>query len=325
MTVWVVKGGKYGEYEETFLSESLVGIDFSLSQSANSFASREALQESAESKNAADQVWRFVHDIRVGDMMVLPRKRPKVVHVGTVSGEYQYREDLPASHVRPVQWGSAEVPRSNFDQDLLNSMGSLATVSRVLAADAEARIARIAEGYLNPNDNDADMRSAPASEDAEERVDLEEASRDQIVERIRERFSGVRLEHFVAAILHASGYHVLVTRTGPDGGIDVLTGQGDMGFDHPRICVQVKSGRSDVDLPDYDRLLGSIGSFGADHGLLVSLGGFTRAVRNKNESSFFQIRLWGATELVEKFIETYKRLPEDIRDEVPLKAISILA
>lgn len=325
MTVWVVRAGRYGEYEETCLSQRLVCIDFNLGRSATNFQSKESLQEHAESKNAADQVWRFVHEIQAGDLMVLPRKNPKVVHVGRVSGEYQFRNDLSAPHVRPVNWGPAEVPRANFDRDLLNSMGSLLTVFRVSTTNAEERISRIVEAYLNPSDP-ADAEPTPQeSEDAEERVDLEEASHDRIVERIRERFSGVRLENFVAEILRASGYRALVTRQGPDGGIDVLAGQGDMGFDHPKICVQVKSGRSAIDLPDYNRLLGNIRSFGADYGLLVSLGDFTRSVRNENERSFFQIRLWAANDLVEKLFETYDRLPDDIRGEIPLRTIKILA
>ena len=147
---------------------------------------------------------------------------------------------------------------------------------------------------------------------------------DRIVERIRQRFSGIGLEYLVAEILRASGYRALETRPGPDGGIDIVAGRGDMGFDHPRICVQVKSGRNAVDLRDYNRLQGNIGSFGADHGLLVSLGDFTRPVRNENERSFFQIRLWGPNDLVEKLLETYDYLPDDIRSEIPLRNRRIL-
>ncbi len=325
MTVWVVRGGSRGEYEETFLSQRLVGVDFALGQSAADFRNKDALQEHSESKSAADQVWRFVHDIHVGDLMVLPRKNPKVVHVGRVAGEYQFRNDLSAPHVRPVDWEQAEVPRANFDRDLLNSMGSLSTVFTLRAPDAEERISRIVEAYLHPSDLAGAEPTPQESDDAEERVDLEEASHDRIVERIRERYSRTRLEYFVAEILRASGYHTLVTRQGPDGGIDVLAGQGDMGFDPPKICVQVKSGRSAIGLPDYTSLLGNIERFGADYGLLVSLGDFTREVRKANEGSFFRIRLWAANDLVVKLLETYDRLPDDIRDEIPLRTIKILA
>ena len=324
MTVWVVRAGKRGEYEETFVSQSLAGIDFGVGQSAASFDSRESLRDHMPTRNAADQVWSFVHDIRVGDMIVLPRKRPRVITVGRMSGDYQYRDDLESPHVRPVDWEAQDVPRSHFDQDLLNSMGGLATVFRVLASDAESRIESICAKHLGQDVTAADEPLPPVNGEAEFKVDLEEQIIDRIIERIRQRFSGTRLEYLVAEILRASGYRALETRQGPDGGIDVVAGQGDMGFGHPRLCVQVKSGRNAVDLADYNRLQGNIGSFGADHGLLVSLGDFTRPVRNENERSFFQIRLWGPNDLVEKLLETYDDLPDDIRSEIPLRNRRIL-
>ena len=97
-----------------------------------------------------------------------------------------------------------------------------------------------------------------------------------------------------------------------------------MGFADPQLYVRVKSGRNSVDLAGYNRLQGSIGAFGAQHGLLVSLGDFTRAVRNENERSFFQIRLWGPNDLVEKVLETYDNLSPDIQGEIPLRNRSVL-
>ena len=324
MTVWVVRAGRRGEYEETFFSEKLACIDFAVGQSAADFDSRESLREHMPTRNSADQVWSFIHEIHIGDMIVLPRKSPRVINVGRVSGEYQHRNDLEAPHVRPVDWEAQDVPRSDFDQDLLNSMGGLATVFRVRASDAESRIASVSAKHL-------DRSVAVDAEDAillggdtEFKADLEEQINDRIIERIRQRFPRTRLEYLVAEILRASGYSVLETRPGPDGGIDVVAGQGDMGFGHPRLCVQVKSGRNPIDLPDYNRLQGNIGSFGADHGLLVSLSDFTRPVRNENERSFFQIRLWGPNDLVERLLEAYDDLPDDIRSEIPLRNRRIL-
>ena len=306
------------------MSQGLVAIHFGLAQSAADFHSRESLREQMATRSSADQVWSFIHDIRVGDMIVLPRKRPRVINVGRVSGNYQYRSDLEARHVRSVNWEAQDIPRPDFDQDLLNSMGGLSTVFRVRADDAERRIDNIAAKHLGRDVATDPGPVLPANEDDEFRVDLEEQINDRIIARIREKFSGARLEYLIAEILRASGYHALETRPGPDGGIDVVAGQGDMGFGHPRLCVQVKSGRNAVDLPDYNRLQGNIGSFGGDHGLLVSLGGFTRPVRNENERSFFQIRLWGPDDLARELLETYDHLPDDIRREIPLRNRRIL-
>ena len=153
---------------------------------------------------------------------------------------------------------------------------------------------------------------------------LSEQITDRILERIRERFSGGRLGYLVASVLRASGYHAVETGQGAEGGVDVVAGSGDMGFGGPRLCVQVKSGGSPVDLPDYIRLRDSIGSYGADHGLLVSLGGFTGAVRKENERSFFQIRLWGPFDLADRLLGVYDALPGDIRGDVPLENLKVL-
>jgi restriction system protein len=231
---------------------------------------------------------------------------------------------MEAQHVRPVDWIAQDIPRTVFGPDLLNSLGGLATVFRIRAPDAESRIQHIADQHSAGIAAGDTETTATTSDDGEFKVDLEEQITDRIIERIRQRFSGTRLEHLVAEILKASGYHATETRQGPDGGIDVVAGQGDMGFGHPRLCVQVKSGRSAVDLADYNRLQGNIGSYGADHGLLVSLGDFTRTVRNENERSFFQIRLWGPSDLVDKLVETYDSLPEYIQSEIPLRNRRIL-
>ena len=40
--------------------------------------------------------------------------------------------------------------------------------------------------------------------------------------------------------------------------------------------------------------------------------------------TFFQIRLWGPSDLVDKLVETYDSLPEYIQSEIPLRNRRIL-
>ena len=65
-------------------------------------------------------------------------------------------------------------------------------------------------------------------------------------------------------------------------------------FGEPRLCVQVKSGKAPIGLPEYNRLQGNIQGFGAQHGLLISLSDFTSVVRKENERSFFQMTMGSA-------------------------------
>ena len=341
MTVWVVRAGRRGEDAESVIAHGISAVDFNLPQSALDFATREALQEhlsnstyadesSQSAASAARQLWTFANEIQVGEFVVQPQRRPKrVISIGKVAGPYQFRPDQKRPHTRPVEWVATDIPRLAFDADLLEATGRRPTVFPVNAADAEARINQMVDRQSkNSESADAEHPVAPVEDltpaDFGEQSDLEEQIEDRIIERIRQKFPGVRLEYLVTNILQASGYNALQTRPGPDGGVDVVAGRGEMGFDQPRLCVQVKSGSGPVGVADYNRLQGNIQSYGADHGLLVSLGDFTKTVRNENERSFFKIRLWGPEEIAARLLETYDRLPDDIRQDVPLKNRRIL-
>ena len=344
MAIWTIKGGSSGEYESAFLEKGIVAIGFGLRRSVADFADRNALRDHVESRSGADQLWRFYSEVRAGDTIVLPCKRSREVAIGRITGPYAYRPELmdAAPHVRTVEWQVPDIPRSHFDRDLLNSIGSLLTLSQPGAPNAEVRIRQIANIYLeletppiSESKTDGDTTSAIALADAAagtesaEETDLDQEIKDRIIARLRRQYAGSPLEYLVASILESSGYHVLRTQEGPDGGIDVLAGKGDLGFGEPRLCVQVKGRTSPVNLQEYASLQGNIRSFGAEHGLLVSLGGFTKPVHDRNEQqSFFMIRLWGPDQLAQRLLENYDSLPEDIRvdfrSDVPLETARIL-
>ena len=111
------------------------------------------------------------------------------------------------------------------------------------------------------------------------------------------------------------------TEPGPDGGVDILAGAGPMGFDNPRICVQVKSSSSPADVTVFRSLQGSVQTFNAEQGLLVCWGGFNRKVIEEARRSFFTIRLWDSGDLLEAIIKNYDRFPDALQAELPLKRI----
>ena len=349
MSVWVVKGGRHGQHEDAFLAKGVVSIGFGVRRSIADFADREALREHAESRNGADQLWRFYQEVSAGDMVVLPRKRTSQIAIGQVSGPYAYQPEAVSQgvpHLRGVKWQVTDIPRAHFDRDLLNSFGSQLTLSQPGAPDAEGRIERIAGAYLGTAAPDAPLDAAPADtsypgigapvadddladDSSSDEMDPDREVIDRIIHRLRRQFAGTRLEYLVASILDASGYYVRQTRQGADGGIDVLAGKGDLGFDNPRLCVQVKGRTSPVSIDEYSSLQGNIDAFRAQHGLFVSLGGFTKPVHDRNEGqSFFQIRLWGPEELARRLIAHYAALPPDIRAEfrpdIPLGILQVL-
>jgi restriction system protein len=160
---------------------------------------------------------------------------------------------------------------------------------------------------------------AYGGDDAE--VDVEDLAKTQISEFISRRFAGHDMTRLVEAILKAEGYRTERADPGADGGVDILAGRGELGFGSPRLCVQVKSQQSPVDVAIFRSLQGSMQSFGAEQGLLVCWGGFRRSVLAEARASFFKVRLWDSGDLVDALTASYPRLPKDIQAELPLKQV----
>ena len=127
------------------------------------------------------------------------------------------------------------------------------------------------------------------------------------------------------AILKAQGYTTYRSPEGADGGVDILAGTGALGFGEPRLCVEVKSGETPIDRPTVDKLLGAVTKFGAQEGLFVSWSGFKTNVQKEMAPSFFKIRLWTQKELLEALFANYDRLDADIKAELPLKQVWMVA
>ena len=235
-----------------------------------------------------------------------------------MTGPYAYRRDLAsiAIHVRPVQW-EKEIPRTSFSQALLFSFGAFMTVCRIQKNNAEEIVNHLLEGKkpsapLGNSDGEAD----------EGGLDLEEISNDQIRSYIIQKFKGHGLPRLVAEVLKAQGYHVTVSPPGSDGGADIVAGMGPLGFDQPRIVVQVKSGDGPIDSNAVNALQGVIKNFQADHGLFVSWGGFKKSIGPKEKSKlFFDVRFWDADDLIREIQENYESFPKEIQADLPLKRI----
>lgn len=172
-------------------------------------------------------------------------------------------------HQRSVEWISDGTPRAVIDQDLY-SLGVFPTVWRIGRNDVERRIqALLAAPPTAVPDGARPVDSTTVIEPKEVTdviVDLGETGRDQIRRRLTERFKGYELARLVGELLKAEGFVCDVSPAGPDAGVDILAGQGRMGFDGATMAVQVKSGSTVVDAPTMRELKGVRGNFGAKRG-----------------------------------------------------------
>ncbi len=342
MSLWMVRAGRHGEYERRYLERHRIYLNWDgLTYNLADIDSMDALQDVLEDFypdagrktliHHAGQIWTFVKRMKVGDWVVTPSKHKPAIHVAKIIGDYRYDESEgdPWYHYREVEWLQTDIPRSNFDQDLLYSMGAFMAICQISRNNAEQRVNAMANaGWkstgvpIQASDSQEDEEVAQAEDSAS---DLEQVARDQIAKLIEARFKGHGMARLVESILEAQGCETFRSPEGADKGVDILAAPGQLGFGQPRICVQVKSGSSPLDRPTMDQLIGAMQNVNAEQGLLVSWGGFKSTVDRERANQFFRVRLWDQDDLIDQILESYDRLSDDIRAELPLKRIWTVA
>lgn len=329
MALWLVRAGRRGERENLALEKNLAVIGWEELPDLSDIEDREKLYELLEETypgekrktllNWQSQIWPFVKEMQEDDLVALPLKSRSVIVLGKVTGPYEFRSDLPLNtkHTRPVKWLN-QFSRSAFDQDLLYSLGASMTVCRIKRNNAEDRVRALLAG--KPMAKSPTISSDDTGE-WEAPPDLEQYARDQIRDYIARKFKGHELAQLVGDVLRAQGYKVQISPEGPDGGVDIFAGYGPMGFDSPRLVVQVKSGDAPVDVKVVRELKGVMESFGAERGLIVAWGGYKGSVPKEAARNFFKLRLWDADDLVNAVLDNYENLPDTLQAELPLKRI----
>lgn len=338
MSLWLIRAGKHGEYENDFLSQNKVFLAWDkLTTNLEKLKTRNDLAalmaanypESNPKRilNHVSQLWPFIKEMAVGDWFVLPSKSKPVIHVGEIRGAYTFEQKSkpPLFHSRDVKWIAKDVPRTMFDQDLLYSFGAFMTICKIQRNDAEQRVHDIFEKRIRGVKGGITLIEFPELPSEDTGEDLERLAKDQIAKYLSQKFTGHDLTRLVDAIFVAKGYQTYRSPEGPDMGADILAASGELGFGSPRICVQVKSGNFQVDRPTLDQLTGAMQRFKAEYGLMVSWAGFKSSVTKEEAKEFFRIKFWDQDSLIKELEDNYDKLDESIKVELPLKRIWTMA
>ncbi len=333
MAVWLIRAGKYGQDEAAALEKGVAIIGWQEMPNVSNVQSYEEMKEKHQeffpdnkaktNINNAAQLWAFLNKIQKGDIAVLPLKTRSGIALGKVVGNYEFKD---GRHIRKVDWVLEEVPRSAFGQDLLYSMGAFSTVCQIKRNDAETRFQAIIKGKKDPHLKPGSIKGPETSGEPEEDesfINLEEQAYDQIRNLIQAKFQGHDFAVLVEAVLNAQGYQTFRSPPGADGGVDILAGHGPMGFNAPRICVQVKSGgiQNDSAIRELD---GVMVQMNAEQGLFVSWDGYNKTAWDQVKHRFFRVRLWDGKRFLEQLLANYEKLPDAIQAELPLKRIWVL-
>lgn len=262
--------------------------------------------------NVAGQLYRFCHEVQVGDYVVFPSKSNREVNIGIVEGTYVYDQNHNEYvQTHKVNW-LKHFPRTYFSQGALYEIGSAMTFFMVK---------NYADEFLAALDKN--FKKAALSEDTEDESvgataeDIKESTRDFILKELSRQLKGYELEGFVANLLQAMGYRTIISPHGGDSGIDITAYKDEL---PPRILVQVKSQDGDIKETTIQSLKGAMRE--GDYGLFVTLSNYTKNAQKYLDNTPI-IRGINGTELVDLVLKYYESLSEKYRKLIPLEMVYI--
>ncbi|MCW3782501.1 restriction endonuclease [Defluviimonas salinarum] len=323
---WLIRLPKSAATEEAAIATGIVTFDAGVREDLSGHFEREEILDEVMRANPGEKLSRIeslagqlqllLNDAQPGDLAICPLRRSGQVGIGQFLPGYE--EDPDGRPARRLRWIRTDIPREAFLPDLIHSFGALQHVCELSRNDAARRIEEVLRNGRDPGPSGAARSVLP-----EDPNEIERLLRNRTLQRMGAVFAGHGLARLVAEILKAKGYRTRLSPPGPDGGVDILAGKGDLGMDD-RLVVQVKSGDIVSDSATLQQLEGAMRATKASRGLLVSWGGFARPVLARHAELWFEIRLWGAEDVLEAFLETRDRLPADIRDGLPMRQVWLL-
>ena len=319
-TVW----GIHTQDDHLFLNGNVIAIGWGEFGDLNQIEpTREAFKKHYEETypnvkkgsiaTSAGMLFRFAHEVQIGDYVVFPSKSNREINIGIIEGDYMYQPDsVEYVQQRSVKW-LKHLPRTFFSQGALYEVGSALSFFVVKT---------YADEYIAALDKNFKQKTAIASDEDDETVaatadDIIETTKDFILKELSKHLKGYDLEEFVADLLSAMGYRTTVSKHGGDNGIDITAYKDEL---PPRILVQVKSQDGDIKESTIQSLKGAMRE--GDYGLFVTLSNYTKNAQNYLESTPI-IRGINGTELVDLILKYYEQLSEKYRKMIPLKMVYI--
>lgn len=324
--MWGIHVGRTGDADNLFLQKSRIALGWHAAGDLNNLpANREAFKKRVaeafpDTKQGAvpvnaGQLYRFVHEGKIGDVVIYPSKKDRHIHIGRIEGDYEYSPNGDPSypHHRKTKWLKS-LPRIQFSQGALHEIGSAMSFFAVKTYTDEFLAA------IEGKDT-----SIPVSQD--ETVSLvadaiEEQTRDFILKTLAQELKGGSFEDFVAHLLQVMGYHTQQSKRGKgaDGGVDIIAHRDELGFEPPIIKVQVKSKEGTSGDPEVTALYGKCNQ--EEKALLVTLGGFSNQAENfaRNKAN---LRLIKGNDLVDLIFQHYEKFDSRYKGLLPLKRVYV--
>ena len=329
-TMWMVRGDSGRLYDE-FHERRLVALGWEQMNDAKPGMSREQLADMYRAAcpeykpgqilSGASQVWRFINEVAEGDYVTTYNPSTRKYLIGQIAGPARVepeRESLGITHTRKVKW-TGEINRDLLGIQTKNSLGSTLTLFR-LPEPAMAEIIAALKGT-----HAAVPAASDKLADTEEQTEARDLLGDveaRAVEFIKDRISKLdwdEMQELIAGILRAMGYKTRIAPKGPDRGADIVASPDGLGFETPRIVVEVKHRSGQMGSKEIRSFLG--GRHKDDRGLYVSTGGYSKDARYEGDRAGIPVTLWELDDVVRYLIDYYDNVDNETRQLVPLKRV----
>lgn len=328
-TMWMVRAGEGGFRFDDFKEGSRVSIGWDEIGTLSALRSREDFNRTVSATypnsrkgqviSAASTLYRFVREIRVGDAVITYGPSERVYLVGTVSGEYEFSPQLSSEqpNIRVVKW-HGQVSRDALSVGARNSLGSTLTLFQVPAEVAE-EIHALLQGKPAPR---VETLAVPGETETEQVEDLYKDIQGKGFEFIKDKVNMLDwedMQELVAGLLRAMGYKTRISPNGADRGKDIVASPDGLGFEDPRIVVEVKHRGAAMGSQEIRSFLG--GRHANDKGLYVSTGGFTKDARYEAERASIPLTLMDLDDLVKSLLDHYEKMDIDMQRLIPLRKV----
>ena len=325
-TLWGIHAGRSGEAESQFLKNNVIALGWkeigNLGHLENNretfkdyFASKYPQDSRSRISACAGQLFRFVYEMRIGDLVAFPARSTRTIHLGRIISDYEYVSSQ--SNVYPqqrrVEW-IKEVPRTHFSQGALYEIGSALSLFTVRTYKEEFQSA------LNAPINSEPIPPIDDETVSEVKHDVEESTSDFILKILAQKTKGHPFADFVGDLLRTMGYRTRISSPGADGGIDIVAHKDVLGFEPPIIKVQVKSSEKIIGDPVISQLYGKVTS--SEFGLFVTLGTFTKQAIQFAQSKSNLVLINGES-LIQLILEHYEQLDSKYKALIPLRRVYI--
>lgn len=319
---WMVRAGEGGEVIDDF-ARGFIALGWHELTDLSSVTTREMIRDlylriypshkAGQSSGAIAMIFKFRSVMRPGDKLVSYDPRTREYLVGTIDSDYFYDpSQIPQyPHLRRAAWEG----RVSRDRLPVSSRSSLNPALTVFSLSDEVW-ASIASAF-------GAEATTPVQPVAEEKAELEESRRETVataLELIKDqvmRLDDSEVEQLTAALLRAMGYQTRVTPKGPDRGVDIFASPDGLGFQEPRIKVEVKHrSRTAMGSHELRSFLGGLRE--GDRGLYVSTGGFTKEAGYEAERSKIPVTLLDLDQLVSSIVTHYESFDIEGRALLPL-------